>query len=504
MVLTQKTTHDTEALARLVEQFREKTNLAAVVDAYTDQTQDDETMFWQLFTERALSSAVGSQLDGIGTIVGESRDGRSDADYLLGITAQIRLNTMSGTADEILTIIALLSANTPALSEFFPASIVVVMADALDVDADQLANNLSKAAGVRATLEYTLYADANTFTFADADVDQASTTQGFTDTTVVAVGESDGVDAYMIDSDDGVAWAEIANAKAKNLWACAASSEKAIAVGNYDGGDSYILGNDGSGWSEEINTGDVTLYGVCWSEALSLFCAVGNVSGGDRMILTSSGDGSWTRQDIGAFGYRLYGVAWSSEIGLFCAVGTSDGVDAFMLTSPDGETWTQRANPGNYYLRGITAADDRFVAVGQATGVQAYIITSTDGISWTARANPRNVEFYGVAYSPTLDRVCAVGADSGGNVYIATSDDTGDTWTDRSFALAYTLAAVAWVSDIDAFVAVGEDGAGAAQVHTSNDGITWTSQTNPKDFHLRGVTPFNPHGGYMADAILIP
>jgi hypothetical protein len=179
MGLTKKENHAEEAQARQVEQFKEKPDLAAIIDAASDQTQDDEDVFFELLDERALDVAVGVQLDGLGEIVGEDRLGRSDDDYRLGIRAQIKKNVSSGTGDEILEIVALLTSNTHELVEFFPAGLALIFDDALPEDPVQLAANLPVAAGVRGTVQYTLQDDDDTFTFASGDTPETSSTQGF-------------------------------------------------------------------------------------------------------------------------------------------------------------------------------------------------------------------------------------------------------------------------------------------------------------------------------------
>ena len=96
MTLTQKSTHVQEGLANLVQQFKDKPDLAALLTSYLEQIQDLETAYFGLLTERTLNAAVGVQLDGIGAIVGEDRRGRDDADYRLAIRARIKASTPAG------------------------------------------------------------------------------------------------------------------------------------------------------------------------------------------------------------------------------------------------------------------------------------------------------------------------------------------------------------------------------------------------------------------------
>lgn len=91
-----------------------------------------------------------------------------------------------------------------------------------------------------------------------------------------------------------------------------------------------------------------------------------------------------------------------------------------------------------------------------------------------------------VCWSPDLNLFCAVGADAGLTVAIATSPD-GVTWTPQASGLDVG-SAVCWSPDLTLFVAVAESG--AVVVATSPDGTTWTSQTTPWDASVgsgRGV-----------------
>jgi len=68
--------------------------------------------------------AVGAQLDGIGQIVGISRNGLSDAEYLIFILGEIGSNYSNGTIPEISTLVSLLfQTNTFDLLPLYPAEI---------------------------------------------------------------------------------------------------------------------------------------------------------------------------------------------------------------------------------------------------------------------------------------------------------------------------------------------------------------------------------------------
>lgn len=105
MSLVQKTTITIEFLRKLIGQFLEKPNIAAVLSAFLDQVQDLENASFEVIENTTLANSEGAQLDGIGKIVGEERQGRSDADYQKALSARILVNISSGTIPELIAIV---------------------------------------------------------------------------------------------------------------------------------------------------------------------------------------------------------------------------------------------------------------------------------------------------------------------------------------------------------------------------------------------------------------
>lgn len=104
-----KKEHEEQALDRLLFQFHEKDNITALIKGWIKGVQSTEDDLFELMDNRALSNAVGTQLDNIGKIVGAKRGGRSDAAYRDSIKLQILINTSNGTPSEILEILSLLT-----------------------------------------------------------------------------------------------------------------------------------------------------------------------------------------------------------------------------------------------------------------------------------------------------------------------------------------------------------------------------------------------------------
>lgn len=121
------------------------------------------------------------------------------------------------------------------------------------------------------------------------------------------------------------------------------------------------------------------------------------------------------------------------------------------------------------------ATDDATIVVGGWDGTNPSIKTTADGASWNTIGSLPFVStgsVVGMAYSPALDRFCAVTNNATGE--IATSDDAGATWTIRTAAAAVAFNRVRWCARRDLFIAVGAGGA----IHTSPTGVTWAAQTS--------------------------
>lgn len=104
-MVTQKTTYAQEAKDNLIEQFKKKTNFEDLLDVFSGQVQELETVLFQLILERFIEDAVGIQLDRLGQIPGEDREGRDDDLYRIAIKRKIVLNRSSGLAEEVLALV---------------------------------------------------------------------------------------------------------------------------------------------------------------------------------------------------------------------------------------------------------------------------------------------------------------------------------------------------------------------------------------------------------------
>lgn len=161
MSATEIQDHEQRARDNLIAQFQQKPDLEALLNSYIEQIQDLETVYFDLVDDRTLDSAIGAQLDGIGDIVGEDRQSRSDADYRLAIRSRIIVNNSTGTTEDLNQLGRSLLGSTFGfeVSEIFPAGLIVQLQDPIDpvqTDPQQLINffRATRAAGVRLILTF--------------------------------------------------------------------------------------------------------------------------------------------------------------------------------------------------------------------------------------------------------------------------------------------------------------------------------------------------------------
>ena len=157
--------HLGQARGRLLSQWKGKASIDLVVQllfgddgaALTGGWRDTEATIASLLAGRRLDTAAGVQLDGIGTMVGQTRlGGESDADYLVKRRAAVLRNKSAGTeADLADMILALLTGKATAVVGFDcpPAAFkLLVMVSAALTTAEQTALvefvQAAKAAGV--------------------------------------------------------------------------------------------------------------------------------------------------------------------------------------------------------------------------------------------------------------------------------------------------------------------------------------------------------------------
>jgi len=175
MSITKITDHAGQAVARLVQQDRGKPNIEGLVSDMAAQWQGLEEALFQVLVERAIDTAVGVQLDAIGTIVVEPRDGRTDAIYRRHLRAKIRTNRSDGQVEDLIAIARLVlgtqdkEATTIEIEFQLPAAVALrVLGLAVDDDVAEVLirfERLGVSAGVRILVESSPADDDDTFSF---------------------------------------------------------------------------------------------------------------------------------------------------------------------------------------------------------------------------------------------------------------------------------------------------------------------------------------------------
>jgi hypothetical protein len=177
--------HADEVPELLLTQFRGKPRTEALAKALTSTSQALEDATYQVATERALSSAVGAQLDGIGEIVGRGRAGLEDDAYRGVLRAQIRVLISSGTGEELITIAQRLMGDDDVVTwrEVYPAAGVMELDAVPVVPPETMIDMLRDARSGGVRLQMTFPPDAETeadaFTYATTDAEEEALTEGW-------------------------------------------------------------------------------------------------------------------------------------------------------------------------------------------------------------------------------------------------------------------------------------------------------------------------------------
>jgi hypothetical protein len=99
------TNHAQQAKDRLLFQYKGKTGIEALLDSLGgQQIQDLEDVLFDLQGRLDIDNSEGVQLDGIGTIVGQDRNGQDDATYKLFLKARAGVNVSEGDINRVLSV----------------------------------------------------------------------------------------------------------------------------------------------------------------------------------------------------------------------------------------------------------------------------------------------------------------------------------------------------------------------------------------------------------------
>lgn len=113
MISQRNDNHVAEGAELLTGKYRDKPVISGILKALLGGVQTLERELWVLLWGWVLEHegyhASGQQLDDLGAIVGQPREGRSDADYILAIRLRIRVLRSKGRAEDILQVATLIN-----------------------------------------------------------------------------------------------------------------------------------------------------------------------------------------------------------------------------------------------------------------------------------------------------------------------------------------------------------------------------------------------------------
>lgn len=180
------TDHVTAGLGLLIEQYRNKPRIEGLLASYLNRVQELEDAIWSVIIGRLIDYAVGVQLDALGRLVGQVRNGATDEPFRSRIRARIRANRSLAHPDDIIAVAILATDFAPADVTYteYAADFAVDLLSSVAPDVAIAVHELlmlAKPVGVGMLLTYSEYDDSETFTFATGDSPEADTARGFTD-----------------------------------------------------------------------------------------------------------------------------------------------------------------------------------------------------------------------------------------------------------------------------------------------------------------------------------
>jgi hypothetical protein len=161
------TIHQHKAKIRTIERWRTKAGFAALQASYTPEIQEVENAAWDVLVSRMLDYAAGEQLDLLGRIVGEARNGRSDPNYRVRLRARIAINSSLGRPKDIVAVLKLLDPAPALITDLGNASMRVEFLAPLTglATATEIAGIVGEARAAGIGAHVVMPTDANNFRF---------------------------------------------------------------------------------------------------------------------------------------------------------------------------------------------------------------------------------------------------------------------------------------------------------------------------------------------------
>jgi hypothetical protein len=194
--------HVAAGLALLVQELRGRPALDALLGTWLAQVQSAEDALWSLYGLGIDDSAGGDgapvstdpartpALDQLGVVLGQPRpDGLADVPYRRVLRAAVVALTSSGGAEDLLRAARELFGDWPALTESFPAAMLVRPTSPPDVPAAVSLAVLRRVKGGGVSLQVVDVRAGNRFRFsASAETPTAGSARGFGDGSTPGLG----------------------------------------------------------------------------------------------------------------------------------------------------------------------------------------------------------------------------------------------------------------------------------------------------------------------------
>ncbi len=148
MIPVQETDHAGTGRALLIDQFRGQHAIRGILGSLMAQVQEIEDATFETIAGRILDGASDAQLDSLGDLVGETRQGRGDTEYREAIRLRIRVNRSQGRAEDVIQVASISTEGVYLYREFYPAGFEV---DAFDLPAPRTLQGLIKETRAVAT-----------------------------------------------------------------------------------------------------------------------------------------------------------------------------------------------------------------------------------------------------------------------------------------------------------------------------------------------------------------
>lgn len=161
MVPTKRTTVIADGIARLTSAFTHKPVITGILKSALSSVQDLENVIWTVIYSKLITAnppPSGDALDKLGAIVGETRNGRTDATYFPAVLLRIRVNKSRGLAEDIIQISN--TVNPAVYTDQYGTAAWLLETWDLTVDVNAYLKMLSdaKAAGVRGVVHFSTWA----------------------------------------------------------------------------------------------------------------------------------------------------------------------------------------------------------------------------------------------------------------------------------------------------------------------------------------------------------